>query len=230
MKEHGQEHVTERDQELEEVLEELNTKMEDIKSNTMPSARERSELASNIPDGMAKELNAETCSEASALKYTSVKSEERSDILCKCGKIFTQYLNFHKLHANEEFIICSTCGIEINKKGEGKHNRQNHKDKMRKKCEYKECIYTCVTYGILRRHVNKVHLNLPRLKDIICDDCGKAFLQQWHLKDHIKIEHHGEKDFKCDECGKTFGRKKHLWAHSQVHMVFWAASQFYVEM
>ena len=192
--------------------------LEDRERNTKTSVREDSDLAKNNPDVTLKEFLDD--SEAEPV-HTNVfvKSEEKSDILCMCGKKLANYVNFNnhiqKFHVDEQFIICSTCGIEINKQKKGEHKRQYHK--TRRHCDYKECEYNCATLGILRRHVNKIHLNLPRPRNYICDDCGKAFLLPFHLRDHIEIEHKGKRDFKCDECGKTFARKKHLWAHSQVH-------------
>ena len=200
------------DGEPEEVL-------EDMERNTKPPVREDSELVKHIPDVMSKEFHKDSEAEPVHTNAVSVKSEEKSDILCMCGKKLASYVNFNnhikKFHVDEQFIICSTCGMEINKQKKGQHKKQYHK--TRRHCDYKECEYNCATLGILRRHVNKIHLNLPQPRNNICDDCGKAFLLPFHFRDHIEIEHKGKRDFKCDECGKTFARKKHLWAHSQVH-------------
>ncbi|NWW01350.1 ZN574 protein, partial [Oreocharis arfaki] len=45
-----------------------------------------------------------------------------------------------------------------------------------------------------------------------CPECGKAFRQSTHLKDHRRL-HTGERPFRCPDCGKSFAIAVRLAEH-----------------
>ena len=49
-----------------------------------------------------------------------------------------------------------------------------------------------------------------------CEQCGKAFSQQQHLKCHMLI-HTGERPHQCEQCGKAFLQRSKLKAHMLNH-------------
>ncbi|XP_043958767.1 zinc finger protein 260-like isoform X3 [Gambusia affinis] len=53
-------------------------------------------------------------------------------------------------------------------------------------------------------------------KPFACADCGKTFYQQYQLNCHMTV-HTGEKPFACDFCGKTFPYQCHLKSHLRLH-------------
>ena len=67
-------------------------------------------------------------------------------------------------------------------------------------------------------------INLPvkkkrhRLKNFVCPNpsCGKAFVDNAHLRDHM-ISHSGQKKFECLRCGKLFARQSSMKSHQRVH-------------
>lgn len=64
------------------------------------------------------------------------------------------------------------------------------------------------------RHLS---LHLEDKKEIICDQCGKAFYNITTLKDHIAYVHSQERHFKCNECDKAFKRNSELVRHKTSH-------------
>ncbi|XP_039657013.1 gastrula zinc finger protein XlCGF57.1-like isoform X1 [Perca fluviatilis] len=53
-------------------------------------------------------------------------------------------------------------------------------------------------------------------KPFICPDCGKGYVRDRHLKEHMRT-HTGEKPFSCSQCDKRFGREQHLKEHIKIH-------------
>lgn len=49
-----------------------------------------------------------------------------------------------------------------------------------------------------------------------CEQCGSAFSQAAHLKNHAKV-HSGEKPFKCDICPAAFADRFALKRHRGIH-------------
>ncbi|XP_076234968.1 uncharacterized protein LOC143179556 [Calliopsis andreniformis] len=80
--------------------------------------------------------------------------------------------------------------------------------------------FTCHTCGKqfrdsggLSRHVKDVH---AKLKNFMCDICGKCFASKATKEDHRRT-HTGERPYICDSCGKTFKSKASLYIHSKLH-------------
>lgn len=84
-------------------------------------------------------------------------------------------------------------------------------ESLKIKCE--ECGEEFKTKKQFRSHKHAVHDKRP---DSICPHCGKSFLAK-AIKTHIKNVH-GEGLHFCEECGKSFKSQAHLKSHiKQVH-------------
>ncbi|CAD7012931.1 unnamed protein product [Ceratitis capitata] len=66
----------------------------------------------------------------------------------------------------------------------------------------------------LYRHIELIHKTLPADKKFLCNECGRAYMREVHLIEHIK-QRHGPRKFKCPDplCEQSFTRTFTLRRH-----------------
>ena len=124
------------------------------------------------------------------------------------------------------------------------HLREHHKPEREKK----ETIYICDTcgknfssLGSLKRHVKKIHENMPKI--LVCDKCegGKTFETRTELGKHMRKVHKigKEKNCVCSVCGKAYLEmaflREHMYSHAdepqfpceKCSKKFWGRRQLY---
>uniref|UniRef100_A0A0A1WEU4 Zinc finger protein 497 n=3 Tax=Zeugodacus cucurbitae TaxID=28588 RepID=A0A0A1WEU4_ZEUCU len=86
---------------------------------------------------------------------------------------------------------------------------------------YDPNIYTCTICSerfswkpTLYRHIEIDHKILPADKKYLCNECGRAYMREVHLLEHIK-QRHGPRNFKCPDplCEQSFTRTFTLRRH-----------------
>eukprot|EP00092_Neocalanus_flemingeri_P024913 GFUD01027018.1.p1 GENE.GFUD01027018.1~~GFUD01027018.1.p1 ORF type:complete len:408 (+),score=82.77 GFUD01027018.1:67-1290(+) len=158
-----------------------------------------------------------------------------------CEKRFKDALT-HKRHTNvihtkEESHVCDHCAAVFYTKHKldvhlaAKHgiNDQHKCDKCKKFLMSEWTLIThkrrcstipCPVCGkeFLSRWKLQNHANgHSNNRCHICDECGKDFLHNFTLIDHIEVVHQGKRPYQCDGCPKTFSRKGSLRAHKLIH-------------
>lgn len=62
-----------------------------------------------------------------------------------------------------------------------------------------------------------VDLEQPPREEISCRFCGKGFMKDYLLKQHVYESHKGQKAFKCLKCSKEFEDRHRLILHVRIH-------------
>ena len=65
----------------------------------------------------------------------------------------------------------------------------------------------------LEGHMNKIHKNIT---NIICEDCGKKFHNEYRYRDQLKNMHFGRNKLKtCNVCEKSYKNEMYLKRHTK---------------
>ena len=69
---------------------------------------------------------------------------------------------------------------------------------------------------LMNRHIQAAH-TLPDQKKYKCDLCGKGFITNNKLSEHMNV-HTGEKPHKCKFCSACFASKANTIKHERGHL------------
>ncbi|KAG4072573.1 hypothetical protein HA402_004662 [Bradysia odoriphaga] len=159
-------------------------------------------------------------------------NEKKVKFSCpKCPKWFTEQYkldgHIRSKHEGLKPYKCPECEREFCRYGAFEyHLRSAHKISLNTttKCEFR-CYYDGCDreYGLmdsLNAHIKRAHLGIiPVRRDqkLICDQCGKSFVDGYTLKKHI-YTHSGKLPHACKICPKAFATKVELKIHTMRHM------------
>lgn len=132
-------------------------------------------------------------------------------------------------------FICDQCSQEFTSKDRLKkhvHNVHEQEEKEQKMPSKK--IYVCIQCNNTSfkgtqpyvNHYRSVHHEMPpeysESNKVYCEQCGKVFLNDKHLKNHVLYSHEKKyryknpsKKFKCQHCEKIFAHRRNFQEHVQ---------------
>lgn len=129
---------------------------------------------------------------------------------CESVKMLKEHMNLR--HDGEKAFRCRHCEQLFDERIKLKEHEFNHIGKY-------ECYMCHRTYAdkyFLRKHL-KIHWNDSPDR---CGDCGKVFMSQSKLRQHIYTNHRREDltaNYLCNECGKCFFTQQQLRIHLPTH-------------
>lgn len=167
--------------------------------------------------------------------HNAQQVREKHEFACKiCCEKFSDLkmmeCHLFKIHSNSEDLEKSVkelrelkhsshfCGDALSEASVLKEPIDSkHEDKDQtfscSKCEYKSRIL-----GSLKVHIRDMHVE-PGIKRAFCHLCSASFRSHGSLKQHIDLNHHGNKYVACEICKKQFYNKSQLRRHQRSHGV-----------
>ena len=109
---------------------------------------------------------------------------------------------------------CNICGKTLNGRGFREHYQRCSKS-TKHNCPYENCTWYSYNKKHVKRHIDNTHLGL---KNHVCEQCGKQYLNAPSLKIHIRQHHTGERPYKCTTCGKDFASRLVWKNHQEIHL------------
>ncbi|XP_072023495.1 uncharacterized protein [Amphiura filiformis] len=116
-----------------------------------------------------------------------------------------------RIHVGETPFECMQCGDKFASREEMTQHRTNHvDDKIALKCHH--CVTTFPTLAKLQKHLSKFTTGYKR-KTYKCEKCETKYDSNYQRDIHMREAHTGEEIFKCTNCGKKFLQESELSQH-----------------
>ena len=139
-----------------------------------------------------------------------MRKESKAGVCPECG-LLANNLSAHRKDSHyTEKQTCSICSLEFRNLG-----RLHEHKKIHDKIPCTECGKLFGTNRI-KRHMQSAHTPDDQ-KKYRCDTCGKGFIENQRLSDHINV-HTGEKPYKCKFCSSCFASNGTHALHERGHL------------
>ena len=126
-------------------------------------------------------------------------------------KSYEQHKHYHKhaKHSSGKLLSCKICDYSNMSQYElNMHNFYNHYSGIAKKCPH--CDYKIPHTHKLNRHIESNHSDQYPEKNHVCEKCGKSFIFEGSLTNHVNDSC---TNHVCKKCGRSFVFKSSLTKH-----------------
>ena len=167
------------------------------------------------------EYNASTLAEVRDHKKNDHAGDEYNYKCEICGKTYNvkkDFKNHIKWVHDKIRVFCNQCEKSFANQGHlNSHIKARHDGIFDFKCEEPGCNRLCSTPHELKSHIERIH---KKIKNHICDHCGKPFYDKSSLGNHMKVHEKrlkGIKWYNCDyeNCDKSFDKFGDLKRHKK---------------
>ncbi|KAM7363980.1 uncharacterized protein ACRADG_000685 [Cochliomyia hominivorax] len=127
-------------------------------------------------------------------------------IVVSCSSALRRHMN---VHCDEKPFACFECGKTFVQKEILKRHMQTHTGIKPHQCPH--CERAFAQRINLTQHINRTHLEEPRIKFHSCHLCPKRFNHASGLSRHLTT--HSGISFQCSECDRAFGDRSSIKRH-----------------
>ena len=141
----------------------------------------------------------------------AIRKESKASVCPECG-LLANNLSAHLKNTHYvEKQICSLCSQEFR----NLYRLNAHKKTVHEKVQCTECGKL---FGMIKikGHIQAAHTPEDQ-KKFRCDTCGKGFIDNRRLSDHINV-HTGQKPYKCKFCPSCFASSGTHAMHERGHL------------
>ena len=161
-------------------------------------------------NGRGKEFWCKKCSKE-LLLAKEMREESKAGVCPECGVLannLSAHLNYRH-YAEKQ--ICTLCSQEFR----NLYRLNAHKKTVHEKVQCTECGKL---FGMIKikGHIQAAHTPEDQ-KKFRCDTCGKGFIDNRRLSDHINV-HTGQKPYKCKFCPSCFASRGTHAMHERGHL------------
>ena len=140
------------------------------------------------------------------------KKQKKEPELCPdCGKSVPNLTNHQRLEHSNKKSVCDICSREY----KNSDHLYDHKRAVHEKVPCTECG-KLIGLKLMKRHINLAHTPNDQ-KKFRCDTCGKGFVNNRCLLDHINT-HTGAKPYLCKYCSMGFASGGTHLMHEKNHI------------